>query len=222
MFKKIGTLFTFISFAVLLGISSAVQAKTTQETTPSHETIVVAGGCFWGVQAVFQHTKGVISATSGYAGGKAATAHYDDVSEGNTGHAESVLVTYDPSQITLDKLLDVYFKVAHNPTQLNYQGPDHGTQYRSAIFYNSPQQKQKLEAKISAIKQSKLYSAPIVTTLEPLDHFYVAEQYHQNYATTHPNEPYIVYHDAPKLKHLEKTFPDLYRKQIPNNQNGVR
>ncbi len=179
---------------------------------PPMETIVLAGGCFWGVEAVFQHTKGVIDATSGYAGGKADTADYQTVSGGGTGHAESVQVTYDPRQITLDQLLDIYFTVAHDPTQLNYQGPDSGTQYRSAVFYNSLEQQKAVEAKITALKQNKSFSAPIVTTLEPLNRFYKAEEYHQNYLALHPNQPYILINDAPKLTALQKTFPELYVK----------
>ena len=158
------------------------------------ESVVLAGGCFWGVQAVFQHTKGVVSATSGYAGGQAQTAHYDVVSGGDTGHAESVKVVYDQQQ---------------NPTELNYQGPDHGTQYRSAVFYNSPEQKQAVQAKIATLKQ---FSDPVVTKLEPLTTFYPAEDYHQNYATLHPYNPYIMMNDSPKISNLQKTFPELYVK----------
>jgi len=181
-------------------------------TSSTSEKIVVAGGCFWGVQAVFQHTKGVISAVSGYAGGDAKTAQYEAVGSGKTGHAEAVEVTYDPSKITLDKLLDVYFTVAHNPTELNYQGPDHGTQYRSAVFYNSEEQKKSVAEKIKKLDDGKQFSAPIVTKLEPLNKFYSAEEYHQNYATLHPYNPYIVAHDAPKLVNLQKTFPEIFVK----------
>jgi peptide-methionine (S)-S-oxide reductase len=178
--------------------------------TPANETIVVAGGCFWGIQAVFQHTKGVIDATSGYAGGSADTAQYETVSRGNTGHAESVKVTYDPKVISLDRLLDVYFTVAHNPTELNYQTPDHGTQYRSAVFYDSPEQEKAVQQKITEIENKKQFSDPVVTTLEPLKGFYKAEDYHQNFATLHPYNPYIMAYDAPKISKLEKTFPELY------------
>jgi len=206
-FKIIGDFLMLTSLCTLLCLSARAHAETA-----SKESVVLAGGCFWGVQAVFQHTKGVISVTSGYAGGKASTAQYDTVSGGATGHAESVKVIYDPKQITLERLLDVYFTVAHNPTELNYQGPDHGTQYRSAIFYRSPEQKKTAQARIDTLMAEKKFSAPIVTTLEPLSTFYPAEDYHQNYATLHPYQPYILMHDAPKLVALEKTFPEFYVK----------
>jgi peptide-methionine (S)-S-oxide reductase len=179
---------------------------------PGSESIVLAGGCFWGVQAVFQHTKGVKQAVSGYAGGEADTAHYEMVSTGSTGHAESVQVTYDPSEITLGKILKVYFAVAHDPTELDYQGPDHGTQYRSAIFYSTPQQKKLAEDYIAQLQREKVFSDPIVTTLEPLKAFYAAEDYHQNYARLHPDNTYIAMNDLPKVDHLEKELPDLYVK----------
>ncbi|MBI1301898.1 MAG: peptide-methionine (S)-S-oxide reductase MsrA [Alphaproteobacteria bacterium] len=200
----------FIALATLAaGICIAARAHAeTPKITQKTESITLAGGCFWGVEAVFEHTKGVVDATSGYTGGKAETATYDQVSSGTTGHAEAMQVTYDPKQITLDTLLDVYFTVAHNPTQLNYQGPDHGTQYRSAVFYNTPEQKKAVEAKIETLKSSE----PVVTKLEPLDTFYAAEGYHQNYLAQHPYQPYIVINDAPKIAALEKQFPDLYRK----------
>lgn len=174
------------------------------------QSIVLAGGCFWGVQAVFQHLKGVTQAVSGYAGGSAESAHYDVVSTGITGHAESVQVTYDPSRITLGTILKVYFAVAHNPTELNHQGPDHGTQYRSAIFYSTPEQKKLAEAYIAQLQKEKSFSSPIVTTLEPLKSFYSAEDYHQDYARLHPDNPYIAMNDLPKVAHLEKEFPSLY------------
>lgn len=176
------------------------------------QTIVLAGGCFWGVEAVFQHTKGVKQAISGYAGGNAETAHYDMIGSGTTGHAEVVQVTYDPSKITLGKILKVYFAIAHNPTELNYQGPDHGTQYRSAIFYDNPEQKKLAESYITQLNNAKVFSGNIVTTLEPLKQFYPAEDYHQDYAKLHPKNPYIVRHDLPKVANLEKAFPDLYVK----------
>jgi len=175
-------------------------------------TIVVAGGCFWGIQAVFQHLKGVKQAVSGYTGGSANTADYDDVSTRTTGHAESVQVTYDPSQITLGQILRVFFSVAHDPTQLNRQGPDTGPEYRSAIFIASPEQEKVARAYIAQLDKARVYSAPIVTKLEPFTKFYPAENYHQNFATLHPNNPYIVINDAPKVAALEKTFPDLYVK----------
>lgn len=199
--------FGFIAL-VVLAASICIAARAHTKPAEKTETIVLAGGCFWGVEAVFQHIKGVVDATSGYAGGKIDTAKYDLVSGGNTGHAEVVEVVYDPKQITLDKLLDVYFTVAHNPTQLNYQGPDHGTQYRSAVFYNSPEQQKIVAEKIATLKSSAL----IVTTLEPLEKFYVAESYHQNYAAKNPYNPYILMHDAPKVANLQKKFPELYVK----------
>ena len=203
MFKKTISLIALAAIAAIICFAARAHAEPAKT-----ETIVVAGGCFWGVQGVFQHTKGVTSAISGYAGGKSETAHYEIVSTGKTGHAESVQITYDPSQISLDKLLDVYFTVAHNPTELNYQGPDHGTQYRSAIFYNSPEQKKAIEAKIAALDTKKAF----VTTLEPVTQFYPAEDYHQNYLALHPYQPYILINDAPKVAKLEKTFPELYVK----------
>jgi len=174
------------------------------------QTAVVAGGCFWGIQAVFQHVRGVINATSGYSGGAANTAEYEMVSTGDTGHAESVKITYDPSQITYGQLLRVFFSVAHDPTQLNRQGPDSGTQYRSVIFYNSDEQKRIAEAYIAQLDKASVFPRPIVTRVVPLSAFYPAEAYHQNYAAQHPNNPYIVYNDAPKVAHLQQQFPELY------------
>jgi peptide-methionine (S)-S-oxide reductase len=174
------------------------------------QTAVVSGGCFWGIQAVFQHVKGVISATSGYSGGSAKTAEYEIVSTGETGHAESVQVVYDPSQITYGELLRVFFSVAHDPTQLNRQGPDEGTQYRSSIFYSNDEQKRIAEAYIAQLDKARIFSSPIVTKVVPLQAFYPAESYHQNYATLHPNQPYIMFNDAPKVEHLRQEFPELY------------
>jgi peptide-methionine (S)-S-oxide reductase len=179
-------------------------------SAPGQQTTVFSGGCFWGVQAVFQHVKGVVTATSGYSGGKAKTAEYELVSTGETGHAESVQVVYDPSQITYGELLRVFFSVAHDPTQLNRQGPDEGTQYRSAIFYANDEQKRIAQAYIAQLDQAKVFSGPIVTQVAPLQAFYPAEAYHQNYAALHPNQPYIVFNDAPKVAHLRQVFPDLY------------
>ena len=179
-------------------------------TTNAVETAVVAGGCFWGIQAVFQHVKGVISATSGYAGGSAKAADYEQVSTGETGHAESVKITYDPSKITYGQLLRVFFSVAHDPTQLNRQGPDEGTQYRSSIFYVTDDQKQIAEAYIAQLERATVFPRPIVTQVVPLKAFYPAEAYHQDYAAHHPNNPYIVYNDAPKVAHLREQFPNLY------------
>ena len=178
--------------------------------TASRQTTVVAGGCFWGIQAVFQHVKGVISATSGYSGGVASTAEYETVSSGETGHAESVQIIFDPSQVTYGELLRVFFSVAHDPTQLNRQGPDQGTQYRSVIFYNTEEQKKIAEAYIAQLGQAKVFGQRIVTQVVPLKAFYRAEDYHQNYATLHPNNPYIVFNDAPKVANLQKEFPALY------------
>lgn len=179
-------------------------------TAKSQQTAVVSGGCFWGIQAVFQHVKGVISATSGYSGGAANTAEYELVSNGDTGHAESVKVVYDPSQITYGQLLRVFFSVAHDPTELNRQGPDIGTQYRSSIFYNSDEQKRIADAYIAQLDKAKVFPSPIVTQVVALKAFYPAEAYHQDYATRHPENPYIVYNDAPKVAHLRQEFPDLY------------
>ncbi|QDD65365.1 peptide-methionine (S)-S-oxide reductase [Herbaspirillum seropedicae] len=175
------------------------------------ETLVLAGGCFWGVQGVFQHTQGVLKAVSGYAGGKADTATYPMVSSGSTGHAEAVQVTYDPRKISFGQLLQIYFSVAHDPTQLNRQGPDQGTQYRSAIFTANEQQKEAAQAYIAQLNAAKVYGAPIVTQVTPLQGFYAAEDYHQDYATLHPNQPYIAYNDLPKIGNLQKMYPALYR-----------
>ncbi|MEP6691636.1 MAG: peptide-methionine (S)-S-oxide reductase MsrA [Gemmatimonadaceae bacterium] len=180
-------------------------------TTKGGSMAVFSGGCFWGVQAVFQHVKGVTSAVSGYAGGEVSTANYDRVSDGNTGHAESVRVTFDTSEVTYGQLLKIFFSVAHDPTQLNFQGPDHGTQYRSEIWYTTPQQKTIAESYIAQLTKSKAFSAPIVTKLEPLSNFFPAEAYHQDYFTQHPNQPYIVYNDAPKVAALKKMMPELWR-----------
>ena len=178
--------------------------------TKGKEVAVISGGCFWGIQAVFQHVKGVKSATSGYSGGDAKTAQYEIVSTGQTGHAESVKITYDPAQITYGELLQVFFSVAHDPTQLNRQGPDDGTQYRSVVFYANDEQKKIAEAYIAQLDKAKVFSGSIVTQVVPLKEFYPAEAYHQNYATLHPDQPYIVYNDAPKVAHLRQEFPELY------------
>jgi peptide-methionine (S)-S-oxide reductase len=180
-------------------------------TSSAKETAVLAGGCFWGIQAVFSHLKGVVSATSGYSGGEAGTAHYEEVSTGTTGHAESVKVIFDPSQISYGRILLIFFAVGHNPTELNRQGPDYGTQYRSSIFYATPEQKKIAEAYIAQLDAAKIYSQPIVTRVVPLQAFYPAEDYHQDYLKNHPFEPYIVINDQPKLTHLKKEFPDLYK-----------
>ena len=177
------------------------------------ETAVFAGGCFWGVQAVFQHTQGVLNAVSGYAGGRKETASYALIGSGLTGHAESVQITYDPKQISYGKLLQVYFSVAHDPTQLNRQGPDSGTQYRSAVFYQDANQKQVAERYIAQLDAAKAFPGKIVTQLAPLAGFYPAEAYHQDYATLHPREPYIARFDLPKIANLKTTMPEVYREQ---------
>ena len=174
------------------------------------QTAVFAGGCFWGVEAVFHHVKGVSKAVSGYAGGAANTADYERVSSGSTGHAESVQVTYDPAQVSYGDLLRIFFSVAHDPTQLNRQGPDYGTQYRSAIFFTSEEQKRIAQAYIEQLGRAKLYASPIATQVVALPAFYPAEAYHQNYLALHPTQPYIVMHDLPKLAQLKQQFPDRY------------
>ncbi len=175
------------------------------------ETAVLAGGCFWGVQGVFQHVKGVTSAVSGYAGGDARTAQYETVSGGDTGHAESVRITYDPRQISYGRILQIYFSVAHDPTQLNRQGPDSGTQYRSAIFPADAEQARLAKAYVDQLNQAGTFDAPIVTRIEPARPFYPAEGYHQDYLTLHPTSPYIAINDLPKVEALERLFPDSYR-----------
>jgi peptide-methionine (S)-S-oxide reductase len=214
------------SFALLLSLgvlaqtpaygesASIIPAPAVDAPTPAVEglqTAVLAGGCFWGVQAVFQHVKGVSGAVSGYAGGSKATAVYDIVSSGRTGHAEAVQIKFDPRQISYGKILQVFFSVAHNPTELNRQGPDVGTQYRSAIFYQDDTQRRVAESFIAQLNQTGVFRRPIVTKLDPLAAFYPAEDYHQDYATRHPNQPYIVFNDRPKVENLRRLFPDIYR-----------
>jgi peptide-methionine (S)-S-oxide reductase len=178
--------------------------------TKSQQTAVLAGGCFWGIQAVFEHIKGVIRATSGYSGGSADTAQYERVSTGRTGHAEAVQLTYDPSQISYGQLLKVFFSVAHDPTQLNQQGPDVGTQYRSGIFYASDEQKRIAQAYVDQLNHAKVFPKAIATQIVALNAFYPAEDYHQDYADNHPENLYIVINDLPKVEHLQKQFPELY------------
>ena len=180
-------------------------------STKGEQTAVVAGGCFWGIEAVFEHVKGVIDAASGYAGGSAATAKYEIVSDGRTGHAEAVRIKYDPSEISYGQLLKVFFSVGHDPTQLNRQGPDRGTQYRSAIFCLNEEQKRIAQAYIDQLDKAKVFDSPIVTKVALSTDFYIAEDYHQDYVVHHPNEPYIVMHDLPKVENLRKQFPNLYR-----------
>jgi len=209
----IGTLLATTACTAKAGSGAPVPAPALdakRASVAAKETAVVAGGCFWGIQAVFQHVKGVISATSGYSGGSAKTAEYEVVSTGETGHAESVQIVFDPSQITYGELLRVFFSVAHDPTELNRQGPDEGTQYRSSIFYISAEQKQIAEAYIAQLDKAGVFPHRIVTQVVPLQAFYPAEGYHQNYAAMHPNQPYIMFNDAPKVEHLRQEFPDLY------------
>jgi peptide-methionine (S)-S-oxide reductase len=177
------------------------------------ETIVLAGGCFWGVQGVFQHVQGVTQALSGYTGGEKATADYETVSTGTTGHAESVRVTFDPHRVSLGRILQIYFSVVHDPTELNRQGPDTGTQYRSAIFPANPAQAEISSAYIAQLNQAHIFDGAIVTKVEPGKTFYPAEDYHQDFLTLHPAYPYIVYNDLPKIEALKIAFPDLYREQ---------
>jgi peptide-methionine (S)-S-oxide reductase len=211
-----------LALAVGAWLASASAAERAVKVPPpafdpavaaQQETAVFAGGCFWGVQAVFQHTKGVLDAVSGYAGGQKDTAKYEVVSSGRTGHAESVQVTYDPKQISYGKLLQVFFSVAHDPTELNYQGPDHGTQYRSAIFYRDASQKQVAERYIAQLEAAHTFPRKIVTQLTPLTGFYAAEDYHQDYATLHPDSGYIATFDLPKIGNLKTVMPEVYRDQ---------
>ncbi len=195
------------SVALMLGLYALSNAAA----APVEETAVFAGGCFWGVDAVFKHVKGVSEVVSGYAGGSAATAHYEQVSEGDTGHAESVRVRFDPARVSYQQLLQVFFSVAHDPTQLNRQGPDTGSQYRSVIFYTSAGQQRVAQSTIRQLTGARTYSAPIVTQVVPLQQFYPAEEHHQNYLALHPYQPYIVFNDMPKLEHLRKQFPALYQ-----------
>jgi peptide-methionine (S)-S-oxide reductase len=195
---------------LLIGCTTTGQAATAAAPRGS-EKIVLAGGCFWGMEGVFESLKGVSNVVSGYSGGSAATAHYEIVSTGETGHAESVEVTYDPSKISFDQLLQVYFFVAHDPTELNRQGPDTGTQYRSAIFYTTAQQRSAAEAFIKQLASEKKFDAPIVTQVVPLKAFYPAEDYHQHFLQHNPTYPYIVFNDLPKLQHLRQQYPALVK-----------
>jgi peptide-methionine (S)-S-oxide reductase len=191
---------------------SALVPEPAADKTPSTglKAAVFAGGCFWGVDAVYKHVKGVTTVVSGYAGGVAATAHYDEVGSGETGHAEAVQITYDPAVVSYGILLKVFFTVAHDPTQLNRQGPDTGPQYRSTVFFMNDEQKAAASAYIAELASAKLYRRPIVTTLEQLTAFFPAEDYHQNYLALHPTEPYIVYNDLPKLEALKARLPEIY------------
>jgi peptide-methionine (S)-S-oxide reductase len=177
----------------------------------STETAVLAGGCFWGMQSVFEHVRGVRQVWAGYSGGDASTAHYDDVSEGNTGHAESIKVSFDPAVVSYGQLLKIYFAVAHDPTELNRQGPDAGTQYRSEIFYANAEQQKIAQAYITQLNAAKVFDSSIVTMVQPLKAFYPAESYHQDYARNHPDDAYIVINDAPKVARLKQLFPAMYQ-----------
>lgn len=192
-------------------IPAALAESGTRAASTGLQTIVLAGGCFWGVEAVFEHVTGVTEAVSGYAGGTKSTADYEIVSTGTTGHAESVRITFDPAKVSLEKLLQIFFSVAHDPTQLNRQGPDVGPQYRSAIFYANDEQARVARAYIDQLTTANVYRRPIVTQVVKLDAFYPAEEYHQDFAERNPTYPYIVYHDRPKVENLKKQFPELYR-----------
>lgn len=199
------------SMCLMLGLGAPSNATAASTAVSTERTAVFAGGCFWGVDAVFKHVKGVSGVESGYAGGSAATAHYEQVSDGDTGHAEAVRVRFDPAQVSYQQLLEVFFTVAHDPTQLDRQGPDVGSQYRSAVFYTSAGQQQVTQRHIQQLSAMRIFPAAIVTKVMPLQQFYPAEGYHQNYLALHPNQPYIVMHDLPKLAQLRKRYPALYR-----------
>lgn len=204
------------------GIAIPAPAADVSASTAATETAVFAGGCFWGVQGVFQHVSGVKNAVSGYAGGARQTANYEAVGSGKTGHAEAVKVTYDPKQVTYGHLLQIYFSVAHDPTELNRQGPDIGTQYRSAIFPANEDQGRVAKAYIAQLNKARLYDAAIVTTIEPGHAFYPAEAYHQDFLTNNPTYPYIVYNDLPKLENLRKLFArDFREKPVLVAENGI-
>ena len=191
---------------------SRVAARVAPANHAITETAVFAGGCFWGIEAVFDHTKGIISAVSGYSGGTTKNPTYEDVSSETTGHAESVRVTYDPSQVSYQQLLEIFFAV-HDPTQLNRQGPDRGPSYRSAVFFANEEQRHAAEGYIAKLTGEKVFPRKIVTAIEPLKNFYEAEAYHQHYLMYHRNQPYIVINDLPKLEHLKQTFPSLWREE---------
>lgn len=201
----------FIAAGLVMATSGVARAAV---APPKTESVVFAGGCFWGIQAVFQHVKGVVSATSGYAGGWKDKPDYEEVSTGTTGHAESVRVVFDPSQVSFNDLLKVFFTVAHDPTELNRQGPDVGTQYRSEVFFTTDEQKNAVDAYIAQLAASHAYSGKIVTKVEKLKEFYRAEDYHQNYAELHPDEPYIRINDAPKVVNLRKSFPQYFTDKL--------
>ena len=214
----LGSLLFLIGAAIACNTARATATKIPDPaldaplaSVKGRQTAVLAGGCFWGVEAVFEHVKGVTNVKSGYSGGSADMAQYEKVSTGKTGHAESVQITYDPSQISYGQLLKVFFAVAHDPTELNRQGPDTGTQYRSAIFYSNEEQKRIAQAYIEQLNKARVFNAPIVTQVGQLESFHEAESYHQDYLAHHPDEPYIVINDLPKVENLRKQLPDLYR-----------
>ncbi|MBD2101388.1 peptide-methionine (S)-S-oxide reductase MsrA [Leptolyngbya sp. FACHB-261] len=215
-----------LSLAILpLGIAAALTFAGSSSSSPSlpdpavnpptsgaqRQTAVLAGGCFWGMEAVFEHLKGVSEVVTGFSGGSAATANYEMVSAGDTEHAEAVQITYDPSQISYAQLLKVYFSVAHDPTQLNRQGPDQGPAYRSAIFFANDEQRQVAQAYVAQLNKAQVFRSPVVTQLAPLNGFYAAEPYHQNFVARNPNNPYVIVHDRPQLKQLKQQFPDLHK-----------
>jgi peptide-methionine (S)-S-oxide reductase len=213
---SLGLTVALVSGAPSLAAETAVRAPAPALTVPAtapSETAVFAGGCFWGVQGVFQHVKGVTSAVSGFTGGARDTAHYETVSGGDTGHAESVRVTFDPRVVSYADLLRIYFSVVADPTQLNRQGPDTGTQYRSALFPNNPGQLKVANAYIAQLRAAKLWQKPIVTKIEKAQPFYPAEDYHQDYLTLHPTSGYIVYNDLPKIKALKQLYPQVWREK---------
>jgi peptide-methionine (S)-S-oxide reductase len=209
----LGAVFGFRGFSSAAESARSIPPPALDEPADAQapsEMAILAGGCFWGVQGVFQHVEGVISAVSGYAGGAADTAHYEMVSSNTTGHAESVKVTFDPHRISYGRILQIYFSVAHDPTELNRQGPDVGTQYRSAIFPTNPEQARIAEAYIAQLNQAHVFDAPVVTKVESGRAFYPAEDYHQDFLTRNPRYPYIVINDLPKIDNLKRLFPELY------------
>ena len=221
MTRTIQTNVALLAAAAMMFLYGAARAaaefpdppKDAPAMTNGTQTAVLAGGCFWGMEGIFERLKGVTAVTSGYSGGEKNTAHYEEVSTGMTGHAESIQVRYDPAQISYGTLLKVFFTVAHDPTQLNYQGPDHGSQYRSAIFYANDGQRQVAEDYIRAVDAAKVYRDRIVTQVVPLKAFYAAEDYHQHFLDNNPDYPYIAYWDMPKIANLKKTFPELVAKK---------
>jgi peptide-methionine (S)-S-oxide reductase len=204
-----------LALALLAGVSVPAhgQSKAARARSPFTQTAVLAGGCFWGVEAVFEHTKGVLDVVSGYAGGPAASADYNTVSGGRTRHAESVRITFDPAAITYDQLLKIFFSVVHDPTQLDRQGPDVGPQYRSAVFYANAEQQRAVRAYIAELTSAKMFKGPIVTEVSPFEGFFPAEQEHQDFVAKNPDHPYVVYHDLPKLARLRKEFASIYTRR---------